>query len=139
MWCLKNCIILSWILCLLSTSAKKLLLWIFISSGCHIELATIAKEFMNNSHNSGTSVTIWSSSLSILFACEQRAYCIPEVFGGGIILPAARVSPLEVHHSMLPFFALGAWISGSWTTFSWLQDVLFTHVQGIVILWAKLI
>ncbi len=30
---------------------------------------------------------------------------------------------------------LGAGISGSWTTFGWLQDVLFTHLQGVVILY----
>lgn len=33
-----------------------------------------------------------------------------------------------VKHSSLPFFGYGAWISGSGTTFRWLQDVLLMHM-----------
>ncbi len=38
---------------------------------------------------------------------------------------------------MLPSFTLrgGGGISGSGTTFGWLQDVLFMHVQGMVIMY----
>ncbi len=44
------------------------------------------------------------------------------------ILPATPVSLTPCCHSL----PLGAWTFGSGTTFSWLQDVLFTHVYGVV-------
>ncbi len=44
------------------------------------------------------------------------------------------VKQLECQQLHAAVFASGAGISGSRTTFSWLQDVLFTHVQGVVIL-----
>ncbi len=46
------------------------------------------------------------------------------------ILTTAQVSPTLCYGSL----PLAAWISGFGTTFGWLQDVLFTHVQGVVIL-----
>ncbi len=46
------------------------------------------------------------------------------------ILAAASVSATPCCRSL----PLGPWISGSGTTFSWLQDIFLTHVQDIVIL-----
>ncbi len=37
------------------------------------------------------------------------------------------------------FWPLRAWISGSWTTFGWLLDLLLMLVHGVLILWAELI
>ncbi len=51
------------------------------------------------------------------------------------ILPAAPVSTTPCCLSL----PLGTRISSSGTTFGWLQDVLFMHVQGIVLPWAQLI
>ncbi len=38
--------------------------------------------------------------------------------------------PTPCCHSL----TLWDWISGSWTTFGWLQDVLYTRVHGVLIL-----
>ncbi len=51
------------------------------------------------------------------------------------ILPVVSVSPIPPCHSL----PLGTWISGSGTTFGWLQDLLFTHLHDLVILRAQLI
>ncbi len=50
-------------------------------------------------------------------------------------LSAAQVSTTPHCH----YLPLGDWIASSGITFGWLQDVLLTHVHGVVILLAHLI
>ncbi len=65
------------------------------------------------------------STTAMFSHCCYRTIC-SEI---SAVLPAALVSTTPYCH----FWPMGAWISGSGTIFSWMDDVLLTHVQGVVI------
>lgn len=85
-----------------------------------------------NLHILAALIVSCDSVIHYLYKCKSCCKCNWWVC---FILPTQlKCQPLQC-----PFRPLGAWICDLWTTFGWLDNVLLTHVEGVVIPLTQLI
>ncbi len=81
---------------------------------------------LKDEHEQNTSKLIAKCVMCVrVYACVCASTLLSKVYTA-----SSSSVPIPLCHSL----PLGAGISGSRTTFCWLQDVLFTHVQGGIVI-----